>query len=61
MNDWGVFFYILGLGFAGWLIMRSIKLKPEMFTADSFLQSSKVLAILALCLIGFIAFVASLL
>jgi hypothetical protein len=59
--DWGIFFYIIGASIAAWLIFRTIKNKPEMFSSENFLKSSKVLAVLALLLITFIALVVNLL
>ena len=59
--DWSVFFYFLGAGLAGWLLYATIKNKPQMFSGENLLKSSKVLGVLALCLIGFIALVINLL
>ena len=59
--DWTVFFYMLGLGAAGFILYSNIKNKPELFTQANFLKTSKVLGVLALCLIGFIALVINLL
>ncbi len=59
--DWSAFFYIIGAGFAAWLIYKTIQNKPEMFSSKNFLASSKVLAILALALIAFIGLIVNLL
>jgi len=59
--DWAIFFYMLGLGAAGWLMYSSIKNKPELFSQENMLKTSKTLGVLALCLIGFIALVINLL
>ena len=61
MIDWPVFFFVCGASLAAWLMYRTIQHKPELFSSENFLKSSKVLAVLAIALTAFIALVVNLL
>ena len=57
--DWHyfyVFLFILACPFMCWMIYRTIKGNPDAFSASNLLKSSHTLAVLALLLIGFVAF-----
>jgi uncharacterized membrane protein required for colicin V production len=55
----GTGYQILALvmaGFAAWLLYRTIKNQPQLFTKDHFNKTAYTLGILALVLIVFVAF-----
>lgn len=54
MSGWGQLFYLLGIALAGWMIWRTIKHRPEMFTRANLGKSLTTLGVLALILIAFI-------
>ncbi|CEK12184.1 hypothetical protein [Legionella hackeliae] len=47
---------IVGAGLIVWILYRTIKGRPELFTRESFSKSFATMGLLALILIGFIAF-----
>ena len=47
---------LLGMGLIAWLLYRSIKSRPEQFSREYLSKSFATMGILALALIGFVAF-----
>ncbi len=54
--DWTVLLYVLGAALMLWVAFRIIKTKPELFTKANFSKSVSTLGVLALILIGVVAF-----
>ena len=53
---WQTFFYMLGILLAGWLIYSQVRNNPMAFSKESFGKSAVVLGVLALLLMGIVAF-----
>ena len=54
MSVWMQIVYLLGIALAGWLIWRTIKGNPQMFSRANLGKSFTTLGVLALLLIVFV-------
>jgi hypothetical protein len=54
--EWQTFFYMLGILLAGWLIYAQVRNNPLAFSKESFAKSAVVFGVLALLLMGIVAF-----